>query len=320
MPAEPPLLISAIVVSYNTRAMTLECLEALSADLAGIPSEIWVVDNASTDDSVTAIRERYPNVRVIPNEKNAGFGAANNQAMKQATGDFLLLLNSDAFPKPGATRALVDHLQRHPDLAVAGPRLLNTDGTLQRSCYRFPSPAHAWRDNLWITALFPASPLLGDYRTWPHDRDRDVDWLIGACMLVRRSAYEKVGGFDERFFMYAEESDWQKRFRNAGYRIAFTPSAEVSHRGGASGASERARINRHFFESLDAYQLKHHGLLGLISLRLAMIVGCLLRGTLWVLVLPLFPKRRAAALAKTRLHWWLVFRQLFDWRVAIGRY
>lgn len=307
-------MLSAILVSYNSREMTLDCLRALHADLGDMPAEVWVVDNASADGSVAAIREAFPQVQVIANERNAGFGAANNQALRQAAGEYLLLLNTDAFPRPGAIRALVDYLQAHPEAGAVGPRLLNEDGTLQLSCYRFPSPARAWLENVGIAAALPDHPTVGDYRRWPHDTERQVDFVIGACMLVRRAAYEQVGGFDERFFMYSEEADWQRRMRNAGWRVAFTPAAEVVHLGGASGAAEKARVNRHFFESLDYYTWKHHGFPGLVSLRAAMTLGCAVRACLWAAVALLRPARRSAAASRMRFSAWLAARQLTCWR------
>lgn len=306
-------LLSVVIVSYNTREITLECLRALYADLENLPAEVWVVDNCSTDGSPAAIRSAFPDVRIIENVENRGFGAANNQAMAQASGDYFLLLNSDAFPKPGAICALLAFLRSNPTTAVAGPRILNADGSLQLSCFRFPTPLRAWLENLWISALFRNHPVIGDYRRWPHDRERCVDHVIGACMLVRRAAYREVGGFDERFFMYSEEADWEKRIRDAGWEIAFTPAAEVVHLGGASGASEPARINRHFFDSLDYYERKHHGLSGLILLRIAMTIGCSLRTVLW-LAAALVPRYRTKALAKARLLSWLTLRQAASWR------
>lgn len=296
--------------------MTLDCLTALYTDLGSLPAEVFVVDNASSDGSVDAVRAAFPQVKVIENPKNAGFGAANNQALSQATGEYLLLLNSDAFPRPGAIAALIDCLRSNPRAAAVGPRLLNKDGTLQRSCYKFPSPARAWLENLWMSALLPQHPLIGDYQQWAHDEERVVDFVIGACMLVRREAYVDVGGFDEGFFMYAEETDWQRRMADQGWQVHFTPTAEVVHFGGASGAAEKARINRHFFDSLDRYEHKHHGMAGLVSLRLAMLVGSALRVLLWLCVLVFMPKRRAAARAKARLLSWLCVRQATHWPQA----
>lgn len=308
-------VVSAIVVSYNTRRMTLDCLRALHADLADLPAEVWVVDNASTDGSVEDIRAEFPNVRLIANEQNLGFGAANNQAMKLARGEFLLLLNSDAFPVEGATRAMVDYLRRRTEVGVVGPKLLNLDGSMQRSCYRFPSPGQAWRENLWISILFANHPSLGDYQRWKHDHACDVEWVIGACLLARREVFERAGGFDERFFMYAEETDWQRRVRADGWRIAFFPGAQVTHLGGASGGG-RSKISRHAVRSLDLYVEKHHGRIGLLSLHAAMVVGCTMRMFLWSAVLLIAPSRRAVAWSKAKLHSWLIVRQLTHWRVA----
>jgi GT2 family glycosyltransferase len=306
--SEPVL--SVIIISFNTRAMTLRCLATLSESLGNLDTEIFVVDNSSRDGSAEAIREQYPSVILIENERNAGFGAANNLAMQQAKGKYLLLLNSDAFPQSGAIAQLVAYLDGHPEVGVVGPRLLNEDRTLQRSCFRFPTPLQAWLENLWITALVADHPYFGDYRRWAHDRERDVDFVVGACFLIRRSVYEQVGGFDERFFMYQEEADWQRRIQQAGWRVTFTPNAEVTHLGGGSGGSEPERVNRSFFESLDSYAKKHHGIVGLLSIRTAMLVGCSLRAVLWAVV-AIAPRWRERAKAKARKHAWLVGRQLF---------
>jgi GT2 family glycosyltransferase/glycosyltransferase involved in cell wall biosynthesis len=311
--ADRPLL-SAVIISYNTREMTLRCLRTLEEELVGIEAEVIVVDNASKDGSVEAIRAEFPAICVIASPTNDGFGAANNQAMRKARGQHFLLLNSDAFPRPGAIGKLIEYLDAHPEAGAVGPRLLNEDGSLQRSCYRFPTPLQCWAENLWISSLFPQHPWFGDYRRWAHDSERDVEWIVGACLLVRRKVVDQVGGFDERFFMYAEETDWQRRMRDAGWRIAFTPAAEVVHLGGASGAAEKARVNRNFFDSLDRYERKHHGLAGLVLLRGAMVIGCGLRAALWSCTWLFQPQRRAAASAKTRLHSWLFLRQATHWK------
>jgi len=314
MPNAAPSL-SAIVVSYNTRKLTLECLQALSVALEGVPAEVIVVDNASSDGSVEAIRREFPQISVLANDRNLGFGAANNQGMRQGHGRYFLLLNSDAFAEPGAIATLVRYMEENPTVAAAGPRLLNADGSLQVSCFPFPTPFRAWVENLWLPKVLPHTSRWGDYRKWNHDSPRLVDWVVGACLLVRREAYEQVGGFDEQFFMYAEESDWQRRMRDAGWQIGFTPAARVRHLGGASGAAEKPAINRHFFRSLDYYQIKHHGLTGLVTLRAAMAVGSLLRLPLWAGVLALVPRRRPLAAAKLRLLSWLLVRQATCWNL-----
>ena len=215
-------VISAIVVSYNTRAMTLDCLRDLYADLGDTPAEVFVVDNASTDGSAGTIREQFPRTIVIDNTTNAGFGAANNQAIRRATGTYLLLLNSDAMVKAGAIGALVEQMRSDGRIAVVGPRLLNADGSLQASCYKFPGPARSIFENTLLTAAFPNHRVVGDYRAWNHDAARGVELAIGACLLVRRVAVDEIGLFDEDFFLYAEETDWLYRFHRAGWKIWFT--------------------------------------------------------------------------------------------------
>jgi len=317
MRSDAPIL-SVIIVSFNTQALTLRCLETLHAELEGISSEVFVVDNGSADGSGSAVRERFPQVRLIESRRNAGFGAANNAAMREARGRYFLLLNSDAFLRSGAVRALICCLKAKPGTAVVGPRLLNEDGSLQRSCFRFPRPLQAWAENLWISYLFPDSSAVGDFQRWAHDEEREVDFVSGACLLVRRDVYEQVGGFDEAFFLYAEETDWQRRIRDAGWEVVFTPTAEVTHLGGASGAGSSPRISRYFFRGLDLYERKHHGFGGFVSVRFAMIVGCSLRAALWAIVLLTVAKHRDLARAKVRLHIWLAFRQATCWNVAFG--
>lgn len=310
--------VSVIIISYNTAQMTLDCLRSVKETADQVPMDIWVVDNASTDGSPAAIRAKYPGVKLLENTVNAGFGAANNQAMALAKGDYFLLLNSDAFPKAGAIDALVDFLREHPRTGAVGARLLNADGSLQRSCWRFPTPCRAWLENLGIVRIMRTHPVIGDYYQWDHRTRRDVDFVIGACMLVRREAYEQVGGFDEGFFLYAEESDWQLRMHNQGWAISFDPRAEVVHLGGASGASNSSTIRRYFFDGLDRFTRKHFGLAGLISTRLAMALGSMFRTIAYGAML-LLPNRRATAWQKTQLHWWLMVRQLTCWHRALLR-
>jgi N-acetylglucosaminyl-diphospho-decaprenol L-rhamnosyltransferase len=297
------ITITAIVISYNTCSMTLDCLASLRAALKGISSEVIVVDNDSKDGSVAAIREKFPEVNLIESKSNSGFGAANNLAMRLAKGEYFLLLNSDAFPEETSIATLLAYLREHPLVGVVGPRLLNGDGSLQVSCHPFPSPLFAWRENLWLST---------GYSRWAHDTVRSVDFLIGACLLVRSATYEEVGGFDETFFMYSEEADWERRMRDMGWDRVFVPDARVTHLGGASGAKEEARVRRHFFESLDHYERKHHGLFGLIVFRMAMVTGCAMRSILWAAI-SILPPRREQALAKARKHSQLCLRQAFHW-------
>jgi hypothetical protein len=305
------MLISTVIVSYNTKELLLRCLEALYEDLGQLKAEVIVVDNGSTDESHKAVRENFPDVEILLNVANIGFGAANNQAFERCTGRFVLMLNSDAFLRRGALGAMIRYLEGRPRVAVVGPKLRNANGTLQASCYRFPTPTRAWTENLWLSRVVPPDSKYGDSRLWSHDREKLVDWVTGACLLVRREAIEEIGGIDEDFFMYSEETDWQRRMTIAGWQIGFTPEAEVTHLGGASGVTEEARVNENFFRSLDHYVEKHYGSLGLLSFRAAMVVGCLLRLPLWIGCYVLRPARRKQAASKIRLRGWLIRRQVF---------
>jgi hypothetical protein len=308
--------ISAILVSYNTCELTTQCVETLWEQLDPARDEIIVVDNASSDATLSDLRQKWPvqcngqdhpnatskekAVRIIENPINAGFGAANNLGMAQARGQYFLLINTDAFVESNAILAMLSKLKSEKSWGVVGPKLLNRDRSLQRSCFRFPEPSQAWRE------AFALHYILPDIERWSHNRDRVVDFVSGACFLIRRSVYEAVGGFDERYFMYCEESDWQKRITAAGWHIGFTPSAEVVHYGG--GSNKTGKVHPDFFLSLDKYQLKHHGWMGLILFRLGMITGITIR----------LPYRIAKLIAGDRKSLFislrLLYRQAFCWR------
>ena len=305
------LLISAIIVSYNTRQMTLDCLGALYAGLGQMPAEVWVVDNDSTDGSAEAIHETFPQAKLIANLYNAGFAAANNQAIRSSCGEFLLLLNSDAFLSQGALTTLVAHMKEREEVAVVGPKLLNADGSLQRSCYRFPGPWRTLCENVLLTAAMPNSTLFGDYRAWSHDRVRDVDMIIGACMLVRRSALDRVGLFDENFFLYAEETDLCYRLHKAGLRTNFLPTAEVTHLNGGSGRQLSDRVFCEFRRGQEKFFRKHYGVSGLLFYRLMMTLGSCLRLSLFALIGAVSRKRRLRCVEEARL-----WKRILKWTVG----
>ena len=300
-----PPLVSAILISFNTRDLTLRALEALQLAARDLNVETWVVDNASSDDSVAQIRARFPDVEIIESSENLGFGAANNRAMEQARGDYFLLLNTDAFLENDALRELLSAAARHPRAAVVAPRVLNADGSRQKSVWPFPTPAQSWSENSgvgWLSRRLSAR--LRNYGS--PDDEAEIPWAIGACLLVRRAAYEQVGGFDPRFWMYAEETDWQKTMREKGWKIVFAPAARVTHLGGASGAKS-ARVSREFYASMENYTLKHHGRAGLYSARAALLLGQFARLPFFGLYVLLRPRDERGR-AKLKLARWLVRR------------
>jgi N-acetylglucosaminyl-diphospho-decaprenol L-rhamnosyltransferase len=221
--------VSVVVVTYNALPWIEKSLESVEG------RDVIVVDNGSADGTVAMIRERFPHVRLIEQE-NKGMGGGNNAGMRAADGRYFFLLNSDAWVVGDALDELVAFADAHPEAAVVGPRLLNIDGTLQRSVRGEPTLWRLATEYLFIRKLAPHSRLLNPlYRgDFDHDRVAEVDWLSGPALLVRRDAADSVGLFDEKFFMFSEEVDWMTRFRRAGWKVLFFPGAEVVHVGGAS--------------------------------------------------------------------------------------
>jgi N-acetylglucosaminyl-diphospho-decaprenol L-rhamnosyltransferase len=221
--------VSVVIVTWNALPWLEQCLESVRG------REIVVVDHGSTDGTLDFVRERYPGVRLIEQE-NKGMGGGNNAGMRAAGGRYFFLLNSDAWVVDDALDRLVAFADEHPEAAVVGPKLLNTDGTLQRSARGEPTLWRLATEYLFIRKLAPRSKRLNPlYRgDFGHDRVEEVDWLFGPALLVRKEAADAVGLFDEDFFMFSEEVDWMTRFRRAGWTVVFFPDAEVVHVGGAS--------------------------------------------------------------------------------------
>jgi GT2 family glycosyltransferase len=196
---------------------------------------VIVVDNGSTDGTLDLVRGQFPEARVVEQE-NRGFGAGNNAGMRAASGRYFLLLNPDAWLTEGALEDLVAFADKHPEAAVVGPRLLNPDGSLQRSVRGYPTPWRLATEYFFLRKLAPGSHALNALfgAGFDHESIREADYLFGACLLVRRDAVDSVGGFDEDFFLMSEEVDWLYRFRQAGWKVLFYPDAEVFHVVGAS--------------------------------------------------------------------------------------
>jgi len=202
--------------------------------------EVLVVDNNSQDGSCEAVAEEFPHVRLIRNSMNVGFAAANNQALRDAKGRYLLLLNSDTIVYPGAFRELIRFMDQHTAAGYCGPKLVNSDGTLQPSARRFPTLLSRTFSMTGLAQRYTASRHCLDL----HGHHQDfapftADWLTGACLMVRRQAYEQVGLLDESYFMYFEETDWCRRMAQDGWEGCYLPAAKVMHLGGQSVCSER---------------------------------------------------------------------------------
>src|SRR5687768_999946 len=256
-------MISIVIVSYNTRDLLRACLHSLSAAAQGLSYEIFVVDNASSDGTVDMLREEFAEVRVIANGSNAGFAAANNQALELARGTTFLLLNPDTELQVGSLRILHDWLVDHPVVGAVGPRLLNRDGSLQRSAYHFPTPGRLLLEQLSASKFLRRLP--GMEREYVGDRLRRVDWLVGACLLLRREALASAGLLDPDFFMYGEEIDLLKRLANHGWQTWLVPSARVVHYGGASSAQVGIQAGLQATRGMYQFYRKHYGLRELVA-------------------------------------------------------
>lgn len=218
--------LSIIIVNYLSRAKTQKCLDAIVAsDLSGLEWEIILVDNNS-DDQLDDLVVKYPHLKLIYSQKNWGMGGGNNLGIKNSRGRYLLILNPDTQVRPGAIRTLYDYLEEHEDVLIAGPKLLNPDGSLQYSCARFPSFYTPILRRTFLGDYFAASRdgfLMIDQ---PHDETMTVDWLMGSCLIIRRDGFE---GFDERYFMYFEDIDLCRRAWRAKKKVVYIPRAVVIH-------------------------------------------------------------------------------------------
>jgi GT2 family glycosyltransferase len=251
------------IVSYRTPDLLATCLSALEAQRADLRLDVTVVDNASGDGSAELVADRFPWACLVRNPRNVGFGAAHNQTLREAVtrARCLLVLNADTVPAAGALRHLVSFLDAHPDVAVVGPRLRYPDGRTQPSRRRFPTPLTLFLESTQVQRFWSDNHVLRRYYVADRsdDQTQEVDWLVGACLCVRSEAARQVGLFDERFFLYSEELDWCRRFRAAGWRVVYSPEAEVMHLEGASTRLNLAARDRSFQTSKLRYAQTWHG-------------------------------------------------------------
>jgi hypothetical protein len=254
--------VSVIIVSWNARDYLMDCLQSLISKNSISRTEIIVIDNASNDHSPDAVRERYPFVKLIRNETNRGFAAANNIGIGMGRGRYVCLVNSDVRVLNGCIDRLCSYMDQNPSIGMLAPRILNADLTLQPSVRRFPTLWSSLCRALALDTFFSQSGMSGGEMMafGSEDKSRSVDVLSGCFMMVRRGAIEQVGVLDENFFIYAEDIDWCRRFRQAGWDVVYYPGAQAIHYG--DGSSSNAPI-KFFIEMQKAnlqYWKKHHGL------------------------------------------------------------
>lgn len=249
--------IAVAVVSYNTRELLERCLESVRRES---PREFVVVDNASTDGSAEMVRTRFATALLFANSSNPGYGAAANQAVAGCHAEYILLLNADTVVCPGTLPTLCTFMDAHSKVGMLGPRILNVDGTLQPSCFPFPTPLDIFLDVSNLTRLIRFLPGVREsyLRTWSHSHARPVPWVMGAGIVIRRCAFDAAGGFDESFHMFYEEADLCYRLQKLGWQVHFAPVAEIVHIGGASTRQARAEMAVQFYTSLMQFYRHHY--------------------------------------------------------------
>lgn len=244
--------LSIIIVSYNTKKLLEECLESIEGKEEDNP-EIIVVDNASSDNSAEFIKQKYKNIRLLENKENLGFSKANNQGIKIAKGEYILLLNSDTLTNEKSLESLIDFAKKHADAGVIGARLLNDDKSVQPSVFHLPSIFGAFKE-YWLN-------IQGSFEKYiPKGNEPvEVEAVVGAVMLIPKKVIEKVGLLDEKYFMYFEDLDYCRRVKRAGYKIYYLPEAKIIHHHGSSGKELGNKINQWLIESSKIYhgQIKY---------------------------------------------------------------
>lgn len=289
--------VSVIIVNRNTRQMLRACLASLREEAvhARASVEIIVVDNASTDGSPEMVAQDFPEAHLVRNPENLGYGASNNQGIARARGRYIFLLNSDTEVHAGTIDAMVSRLEGNARLAGVAPRLLNPDGTIQRSCWPFPL-----KELVGNTLGLYRLRVLDDYRAWRHERDREVDWVSSAAMMVPRRVLDEVGGLDEEFF-YGSDVEWAHRATRAGYRFLSICEGAVVHYGrGSRQGSRPVRPEYAGGPAIQAkYYRKHYGRAGVLLFRTLLIAGSVPRLIAWEILYVL--GRRGDAAEKRQL-------------------
>lgn len=270
---KPKYDVSIVIVNYNTCELLEACLTSLLTSLVNVHFEIWVVDNASSDGSADMVENRFPLVHCIRNSVNLGFARANNKAMCQVAGRYVVLLNSDTIMIPMALETIVSFMDKHQGVGICGGQLLNQDGSLQNSIASIPSLATELLNKSLLRRFFP-NKYLGKELHIEHPLE--VESIIGACMVVSRAAIEDVGLLDERYFFFFEETDWCLSMRKAGWKVFFHPHAKIFHLQGGSAKKVPIPVRIEYWKSRYLFFHKHLPASRFMLLRMGLIIRLLL--------------------------------------------
>jgi len=267
--------LSIIIVSWNTRDLLKQCLDSIFANPPGCAYEVWVVDNASNDDTAAMLRSNFSAIHLIENTNNVGFAAANNQALELCSGAFILLLNPDTIVKPYTLERLITYMRENPQVGGVGPLLLNGDGSFQMSCYPFPTLLREFWRLFYLDKVHPYG--LYDLSGWNRSIPREVDSIQGACLLLRTEVLDRVGLFDRAFFLYSEEIDLCYRIKQAGWRLVWLPDVAIVHLGGQSSKQVATQSFLNLYRGKVMFFRKHYGMLDAWFYHLVLLAATLAR-------------------------------------------
>jgi GT2 family glycosyltransferase len=289
--------ISVVIVGWNAKHYLELCLESLVKAPPRRSMEVFVVDNASTDDSVEMIEAKFPWVNLVKSAENLGFAKGNNVAIRQCRGRYVALVNPDVIVFPGCLDALADFLDEHPNVGNVGPRVFNPDMSMQSTCRRFPTLWNNFCSATRLENMFNSSRFFaGEHMFYfAHDRTLDVDVIVGCFSMIRREAFDTVGLLDENLFMYGDDVDWCRRARNAGWRMVFYPGGQAIHDRGKTTAPYPVRFAVAQQRSVLHYWTKHHSVWGVLGIQSIMLFHHLLRYVLSILSSLVRTKRSAQA-------------------------
>ena len=287
------IMLSIIIVSWNTREALLNCLNAIYRTIKDISFEVFVIDNASEDNSQEAVKDFFPSVKLIENRENLGFAKANNQALKLMKGEYALLLNSDTITTDGAITKILRFMELNRNVGICGGQLLNKDGTKQRSFDNISTPLTALINNVVLRIIFPKK-YLG--RKCKFDKPVEVESIIGACMMVRKKAIDEVGLMDENFFFYYEDMDWCYRMKKGGWNISFYPDAFIYHIRGESSKQLNEKAIIAFWKSKYYFFKKHYDKKTMVLFE----IGLLSKTMVGILLNSLFVMFRSRNIKKLR--------------------
>jgi GT2 family glycosyltransferase len=273
--------LSVIIVSYNVKYFLEQCLSSVEKAIAPFDAEVLVIDNASSDGSITYLSPLFPRVKFIANPQNDGFSKANNKALQDAAGRYILFLNPDTVLPEDSLQKCIQFMERHPDAGALGVRMVNGDGIyLKESKRGFPSPLTSFFKLSGLCALFPHSKIFARYYLGHlnENSSHEVDVLSGAFFFTRKEVLDKTGGFDERFFMYAEDIDLSYRIQQAGYKNYYFAGTTILHYKGESTNHNSLQYTKHFYKAMSQFVQKHYSGKNAALYTIVIQAGILIRG------------------------------------------